>query len=228
MAALVREAMDAGAVGFASSTSPAHNGEGGMPMPSRLAGDAEHLALIEAMARPRPRRLHGHQGRRRCRWRCSRRWPRARGRPVMIAALLHNGTNPGAVFADLDAISAANARGHRLIGQVSCCPLTMEFTLASPYPVEGLAELAAGAGAAGRGAARRVLADPQFRAARARRAGRAGDLPPLQRRMGQGARGAGRAGAAPRAGAEAASPSWPRAPARTRWTRCSTSRSTRT
>ena len=30
-------------------------------------------------------------------------------RPVMIAALLHNSTNPGAVFADLDAISAANA-----------------------------------------------------------------------------------------------------------------------
>ena len=50
MAAVIREAMDAGAVGFASSTSPAHNGEGGVPMPSRLASDAEHLALIEAMA----------------------------------------------------------------------------------------------------------------------------------------------------------------------------------
>ena len=60
------------------------------------------------------------------------------GRPVMIAALLHNGTNPDAVFADLDAISAANTRGRKLLGQVSCCPLTMEFTLASPYPVEGL------------------------------------------------------------------------------------------
>jgi N-acyl-D-aspartate/D-glutamate deacylase len=60
-------------------------------------------------------------------------------RPVMIAALLHNGTNPDAVFADLDAISAANERGRRLIGQVSCCPLTMDYTMASPYPVEGLA-----------------------------------------------------------------------------------------
>ena len=49
-AALVREAMDAGAVCLASSTSPAHNGEGGLPMPSRLASDAEHRALIEAMA----------------------------------------------------------------------------------------------------------------------------------------------------------------------------------
>ena len=42
-------------------------------------------------------------------------------------------------FDDLDAISAANTRGHRLIGQVSCCPLTMDFTMQSPYPAEGLA-----------------------------------------------------------------------------------------
>ena len=49
MQALVRDAMHHGAVGFASSTSPAHNGEGGLPMPSRLAGDDEMLALIKAM-----------------------------------------------------------------------------------------------------------------------------------------------------------------------------------
>ena len=35
------------------------------------------------------------------------------GRPVVVAALLHNSTNPQAVFHDLDAIAAANARGHR-------------------------------------------------------------------------------------------------------------------
>ncbi|HEX2892244.1 amidohydrolase family protein [Vineibacter terrae] len=33
MAALVREAMEAGAIGFATSTAEAHNGEGGTPMP---------------------------------------------------------------------------------------------------------------------------------------------------------------------------------------------------
>src|SRR5262249_21806127 len=84
------------------------------------------------------------------------------GRPVMIAALLHNGTNPDAVFADLDAISAANARGHRLIGQVSCCPLTMEFTMASPYPVEGLASWKPALGLSGE-RLRAVLADATFR-----------------------------------------------------------------
>jgi N-acyl-D-amino-acid deacylase len=49
MQVIVRDAMAAGAVGFASSTSPAHNGEGGLPMPSRLASDGEMMALITAM-----------------------------------------------------------------------------------------------------------------------------------------------------------------------------------
>lgn len=137
MAQLVREAMQYGAVGFASSTSPAHNGEGGLPMPSRLASDGEQMALIEAM---------GEAGRGVYMVTKGGQMPvpfleemsaRSR-RPVMIAALLHNSTNPTAVFKDLDAITAANERGRKLIGQVSCCPLTMDFTLASPYPVEGL------------------------------------------------------------------------------------------
>src|SRR5579872_7409203 len=49
MADLVREGMAAGAVGFATSTAEAHNGEGGTPMPSRLADDREMRALVAAM-----------------------------------------------------------------------------------------------------------------------------------------------------------------------------------
>ena len=59
-------------------------------------------------------------------------------RPVIVAALLHNSTNPDAVFNDLDAIGDAAARGRRLVGAVSCCPLSMDFTLQSPYVFEGL------------------------------------------------------------------------------------------
>ena len=137
MAELVRDAMHHGAVGLASSTSPAHNGEGGLPMPSRLASDAEHLALIKAM---------GEAGRGIYMVTKGGQMPMAlleemaaqSGRPVMVAALLHNSTNPSAVFADLDAITQAHSRGRQLVGQVSCCPLTMDFSLASPYPVEGL------------------------------------------------------------------------------------------
>jgi len=67
------------------------------------------------------------------------------------------------VFDDLDAIAAANARGRRMLGQVSCCPLTMDFTLASPYPVEGLASWKPALGKSDR-ALRAVLGDPSFRA----------------------------------------------------------------
>ena len=136
MQAIVRDAMAHGAVGFASSTSPAHNGEGGLPMPSRLASDAEMAALVAAM---------GEGGRGVYMLTKGGHTPMpfleslaaATGRPVMVAALLHNSVAPRAVFDDLDAIAAANARGHRLLGQVSCCPLTMDFTLASPYPSKG-------------------------------------------------------------------------------------------
>ena len=46
MCAIVRDAMDAGAIGFATSTSPSHNGASGDPMPSRLADDDELRALV--------------------------------------------------------------------------------------------------------------------------------------------------------------------------------------
>ncbi len=162
MAKIVREAMAAGAVGFASSTSPAHNGEGGQPMPSRLASDEEMMALIKAM---------GEQGRGVYMVTKGGQMPvpfleemsAQSGRPVMIAALLHNSTNPQAVFKDLQAITAANERGRKLIGQVSCCPLTMDFTFLSPYPVEGLQSWKPALGIQGE-ALRQVLADPAFRA----------------------------------------------------------------
>ena len=42
---MVREAMQAGAIGFASSFSPNHSGYGGRPMPSTIASEAELRAL---------------------------------------------------------------------------------------------------------------------------------------------------------------------------------------
>ncbi len=137
MATVVRDAMAAGAIGFATSTSPAHNGEGGFPMPSRLASDEEMMQLTLAMS---------SQGRGVYMVTKGGQMPvsfleslaAASNRPVMVAALLHNSTNPDGVFNDLKAISEANERGHNLKGQVSCCPLSMDFTFASAYPVEGL------------------------------------------------------------------------------------------
>jgi N-acyl-D-aspartate/D-glutamate deacylase len=85
------------------------------------------------------------------------------GRPVMIAALLHNSTRPEQTFGELAEIGAAQARGHRLYGQVSCCPLTMDFTLRSPYLFEGLPGWKPAMVAEGEALAA-VYADPGFRA----------------------------------------------------------------
>ncbi|MGE5823196.1 MAG: N-acyl-D-amino-acid deacylase family protein [Bacteroidota bacterium] len=137
MRALLLEGLRAGAVGFSTSTSPAHNGEGGVPMPSRLADERELRALVDSL---------GAAGRGVFMLTKGGHTPvgfleelaAESGRPVVVAALLHNSTNPGAVFDDLERIRAANARGARLVGAVSCCPLSFDFTLHSPYPIEGL------------------------------------------------------------------------------------------
>jgi N-acyl-D-aspartate/D-glutamate deacylase len=138
MRELVMEGMKAGAVGFSTSTSPAHNGEGGKPMPSRLATEHEISGLAEAMADAGRRAVFmltkgGHTS-----IDSLERIAVAAQCRVVIAALLHNTTNPNAVFEDLSKIEEANRRGRQLLGAVSCCPLSMDFTLHSPYVIEGL------------------------------------------------------------------------------------------
>jgi len=159
MRGLVAEAMRVGAIGFATSTSPAHNGDGGIPMPSRLADDAELLALTGAVGGPGVFMLtkggHTQVG-------FLEELAARNGRPVVVAALLHSGANPDGVFRDLDEIRAANARGRRLVGAISCCPLTMDFTLEAPYPFEGLASWKPALGRKGE-AFKRVIADRGFR-----------------------------------------------------------------
>ncbi|MGH8733272.1 MAG: amidohydrolase family protein, partial [Burkholderiales bacterium] len=137
MRKIILESMRAGTVGFSTSTSPAHNGEGGKPMPSRLADEAELRALVGAL-REAGRGVFMLTKGGQTRIPFLEELARDSTRPVIVAALLHNSTNPDSVFKDLDAIGDAAARGRRLIGAVSCCPLAMDFTLRSPYVFEGL------------------------------------------------------------------------------------------
>jgi N-acyl-D-aspartate/D-glutamate deacylase len=135
---LVVDAMKAGAVGFSTTTSPAHNGDGGKPMPSRLADENEISGLAEALVDAGRGGVFmltkgGHTS-----IPFLERIAAVTRRPVVVAALLHSSTNPQAVFDDLQEIKEANDRGHRLLGAVSCCPLSMEFTMRSPYVLEGL------------------------------------------------------------------------------------------
>lgn len=163
MAAQVRAAMDAGAVGFATSTAPQHNGWGGVPMPSRLADDRELEALVTTMAESGHGLFMLTKGDRTDVPYLEQLAAKA-DCPIMVAALLHNPTNPTGTLNELDRIAEANARGRALWGQVSCCPLTMDFTLASAYPLEGLSAWAPAMKVSGDGL-KAIIAEPSFRAA---------------------------------------------------------------
>jgi N-acyl-D-aspartate/D-glutamate deacylase len=163
MRAIVAAALDAGAIGFSTTTSPSHNGHCGIPMPSRLADERELRALVGALGDARGGVFMLTKGEDTSIGDLESLAAET-GRPVLVAALLHNSTNPASVFDDLAAIAAAQSRGHPLWGAVSCCPLTFEFTLHSPYPLEGLTGWGAARGRTG-AAFRSAIRDPGFRAA---------------------------------------------------------------
>ena len=127
----VAEAMAGGAVGFASSASPTHNGAGGKPVPSRVADLAELTALLEPVreaGRGVVALLPGGVIPEDEVFALQRRV----GRPFTWTALLtikgldyHEG-----VIARHD---AAWAEGVEVWPQVSCRPLTFQINLIDPF-----------------------------------------------------------------------------------------------
>lgn len=133
---IVTEAMEAGACGFATTRSYQHNGEAGIPMPSRLADDHEMTTLSGALRDSGKGLLMMTKASD-----TPMSWIEslcaAADRPYLVAALLHSNMAPELAFNDLRDIAAAQSRGRRMFGAVSACPLTFEFTFHEPYPLEG-------------------------------------------------------------------------------------------
>src|SRR5260221_5793378 len=164
MPALVRESMAAGAVGLAASTAEPHNGEGGTPMPSRLADDRELRALVNAMGESGRGVYMLTKGSKTSIPYLEELAVEAR-RPVVIAAVFHSNTNPTAAFKTLDQINAARARGHQLVAQTSCCPLSMDFTFKSPYLFESMQSWKPAMAAHDPDDLKKVYRDPSWREA---------------------------------------------------------------
>src|SRR5262244_3448343 len=162
MRRIVLEAMRAGAVGFATSTLEQHNGENGIPMPSRLADARELLALTAALGEAGRGVFMLTKGST-----TTVPWleevAAKSGRPVMIAAMFVDPGDPTRVFREVAEIEAARGRGRELWAQVGCFPLGMEFTLRHPYPLEAFLAWRPAIEAPDEAAYRRVLADPSFR-----------------------------------------------------------------
>ena len=164
MKVLVREAMDAGACGFATSTLEQHNGDNGIPMPSRLADEHEMMELTGAMGDAGKGAFMLTKG-----MKTTVPWLESiaanNGRPVMIAAMFIDPGDPERVFREVGQIEEARARGRELWSQVGCFALGMEFNLEHPYPLEALITWHRAIEAEGTEDYKRTLADPEFRQA---------------------------------------------------------------
>jgi len=134
MQSMVSDAMDHGAIGFASSFSPNHSGYGGIPMPSTIASEAELRALTAILGEKKKGVFMMATG--------TRASPdimesivEETGRPAYISTVLtmYNEGNPllGATY--YERCAQALARGHELYILTSCQPLSFDFSLTDPY-----------------------------------------------------------------------------------------------
>ena len=162
MKRLVVDAMNAGAIGFSTTTLEQHNGENGVPMPSRLADEHEMFELTGALGEVGKGVFMLTKG-----MTSTIPWleeiAARNGRPVMVAAMFVDPNDPERVFRELDEIRVAKGRGRELWGQVGCFPLGMEFCLRHPYPLEAFLAWRPAMEAASGEEFRRILSDPSFR-----------------------------------------------------------------
>ena len=134
MKAIVREALRAGAAGFASSFSPNHSGWGGKPMPSTIASDEELKRLAGVLGEEKRGIFVMATG------------PRATpefmesiaastGRPAFMVTVLtmYSRAQPGRALEYYERCAQAIARGHEVRIHTSCQPLSFDFTLREPY-----------------------------------------------------------------------------------------------
>jgi len=134
MRGLVAEALEAGAIGFASSFSPNHSGWGGRPMPSTIASDEELRALVGVLGEKQRGLFVMATG------------PRATpefmeslaaetGRPAFIVTVLtmYNRAQPQRALEMYERCAQALARGREVYIHANCQPLSFDFSLREPY-----------------------------------------------------------------------------------------------
>ena len=162
MKSILVEALSVGAVGFATSTLEQHNGENGIPMPSRLADEHEMLELTGALKETGRGVFMLTKGMTTT-IEFLEKISANNGRPVMIAAMFVDPNDPERVFREFSEIENARRHGCELWGQVGCFPLGMEFTIGHPYPLEAFLAWRPAIEADSDERYRQILADRSFR-----------------------------------------------------------------
>jgi N-acyl-D-aspartate/D-glutamate deacylase len=161
MAGLVAQAMEAGAVGFATSRAPTHVVYEGRQAPSRAAELGEIEALARAM-RPLGRGVVQAAFGPGFFLEQFASLARASGRPITWTALLTGLRGPGWHREVLERSRSLQAEGLAVYPQVTPRPLNFEFDWKEPFLFEGMPEFRS-VSAADTEEKKRLYADPEFR-----------------------------------------------------------------
>jgi N-acyl-D-aspartate/D-glutamate deacylase len=163
MRRLVQESLEAGAIGFATSKAPTHVGYDGNPVPSRVASFDEIKTLATCLRDFGHSVLQATIGRGLL-WDELAQLQHATGRPVTWTALLGGMFGPEGHRPILEQHARMQAEGVRVIPQVSCRPLMVEFAFEAPFPLESMS-LMKKVTAADHAGKKTIYADPDFRRA---------------------------------------------------------------
>jgi N-acyl-D-amino-acid deacylase len=159
---LVREALNAGAVGFATSRAATHLGYAGKPVPSRLADLVELSALARVLGEVGRGILQVTPGRDLALDQFAE-IARETLRPITWTALLAGLRGPGSHRAVLEEVHRLNGQGLTIAPQVTPRPLYFEFQFKEPFVFESMKMFKPVAAADLEGKLR-IYADPVFRA----------------------------------------------------------------
>ena len=164
MRSIVAEAIEAGAIGFATSQSATHVGYEGRPVPSRAAEISEIIAIAGAL---------GDAGRGVIQATMGAGFAfdeftaitETTGRPISWTALLAGVGAPGVDRMLLDQSIKLLDAGVPVHPQVSCRPLNFEFSMAEPFPFESMRLFGQISAAQDNNTKVKVYRDEEFRSA---------------------------------------------------------------
>lgn len=163
MRRIVAEAMEAGAIGFATSHAATHHGYDGNPVPSRLSTFEEIDALVEEMAATGRGLMQATIGRTLFHGEFQK-LARKHGVPISWTALLTGMSGPGSHRRHLELTQGYVDEGLSIVPQVACRPLNFDFDFDEPFPFE-MRPLFKQTMTTDRDGRKAIYADPDFRAA---------------------------------------------------------------
>ena len=161
MQQIVREAMRAGAAGFATSKGFAHIGYLGKPVPSRLATIDEITALTSVLGESGSGTVEVATGAG-LSYDEYEQIARGNGRPISFSFLAGR-EDWQKMCSHLERMRRLEREGVSLVPQIAARPLVMEFNFLAPFPLENLKIFKPVSQALDVPAKMRVYADPEFR-----------------------------------------------------------------